>query len=118
MCHLLATSNEVASVTRYDQSKCLDEKYQNIVKQKREIKKYDQLSATCTWDEVNNYPCKPWNWMKLSGNSNITMEIVKANPNKPWNSLSLLIRFGSVPPILLKKIQKDWDWSDICAPSF
>ena len=31
------------------------------------------------------FPNKNWNWTYLSGNPNITFEIVKSNHNKNWN---------------------------------
>ena len=34
------------------------------------------------FDFVKNNPDKPWNWYALSGNPNITWDIVRDNPDK------------------------------------
>ena len=28
---------------------------------------------------------KPWNWYRISSNSNITIEFIEQYPDKPWN---------------------------------
>ena len=35
---------------------------------------------------ILKYSDKPWNWLEITKNSNITIDIVEANPNNiPWN---------------------------------
>ena len=33
---------------------------------------------------IEKYPNKPWDWLWVSCNRNITMEIIEKYPNKPW----------------------------------
>ena len=40
--------------------------------------------SNVTWDIVQANPDKPWNWWGLSLNPSITWDIVQANPDKPW----------------------------------
>ena len=37
------------------------------------------------WKFIEDNPDKPWNWVGLSRNPNITIDIVLAHPDKPWN---------------------------------
>ena len=41
-------------------------------------------NANITWDIVQANPDKPWKWDSLSCNPNITWDIVQANSDKPW----------------------------------
>ena len=34
---------------------------------------------------IEKYPDKPWDWIWISYNPNITMEFVEKYPDKPWN---------------------------------
>ena len=34
---------------------------------------------------LEKYPDKPWDFERISNNSNITIEIIEKYPNKPWN---------------------------------
>ena len=56
---------------------------------------------------------KPWNWLEVSLNPNITLEIIQDNPDKPWN----WIYFSSNPNIKWEFIQqnpdKPWGWYTI-----
>jgi hypothetical protein len=38
-----------------------------------------------TWDIVKNNPHKAWDYKMLSCNPNITWDIVRENPDKPWD---------------------------------
>ena len=31
------------------------------------------------------YPDKPWNWIYVSHNPNLTIKSIQTHPNKPWN---------------------------------
>ena len=35
-------------------------------------------------DIIQNNPEKPWNWVGISYNPNITWDIIQNNPEKPW----------------------------------
>jgi hypothetical protein len=43
------------------------------------------LSKHVKWSTVQMLPHKPWDYLKLSGNPNITFDIVLENPRKPWD---------------------------------
>ena len=49
-----------------------------------QLYKYLAFNQYVTWEIVQSYPDKPWNYYFLSENPNITWEIVQANPDKPW----------------------------------
>ena len=34
---------------------------------------------------LEKYPEKPWNWVYISWNPNITMEFIEKHPEKPWD---------------------------------
>ena len=34
-------------------------------------------------------PDKPWSWYSISGNPNITFDMVVNNPDKPWDWYSM-----------------------------
>ena len=34
---------------------------------------------------IEKYPNKPWNWMTISQNPNITIDYIDAHPDKHWN---------------------------------
>ena len=36
-------------------------------------------------DIIQNNPEKPWDWVGISYNPNITFNIIRENPEKPWN---------------------------------
>ena len=42
-------------------------------------------NSNITWEIVQANPDKPWCFFNLSENPNITWEIVQANPDQPWN---------------------------------
>ena len=62
------------------------------------------------WKFVEDNPDKPWDWIALSRNPNITFDIVQTNPDKPWdwNGLSMNpnITFDNV----LSYPEQSWNW--------
>ena len=50
---------------------------------------WGSMSENVESDIISNiilaFPDKPWNWLKLSDNPNITWDIIKANKDKQWN---------------------------------
>jgi hypothetical protein len=52
---------------------------------------YSWLSGNpnITWDIIQLNPDKPWDYDRLSKNPNITWEIIQQNPDKPWNYFCL-----------------------------
>ncbi len=60
---------------------------------------------------------KPWKWHYLSGNPNITWDIVKANLDKKWNWFNLSQNPNITWDIIQQNRDKPWDWnllSDNC----
>jgi hypothetical protein len=41
--------------------------------------------SNITWDIIQANPDKPWDYDYVSFNPNITWDIVEANPDYPWN---------------------------------
>ena len=37
------------------------------------------------WQFILDNPDKPWDWLAISMNPNITMKYILDNPDKPWN---------------------------------
>ena len=68
---------------------CLWEKYlsQTIKTFPKNCWFFEWLSqnSNITWEIVQANPDKPWRFLDLSENPNITWEIVQANPDQPWN---------------------------------
>jgi hypothetical protein len=66
-----------------------------------------------TWDIVQEYPSLPWKWETLSSNPNITWDIVQKNRHCNWDYKYL----SRNPNITWKMIQqnpkKNWDWEAI-----
>ena len=62
------------------------------------------------WYLLEKYPEKDWDWYKISGNPNITMEYIETHPEKPW----LWWRISRNPNITMEFIEKYpeklWDW--------
>ena len=34
---------------------------------------------------IEKYPDKPWEWIYISKNPNITWDVIENNPDKPWD---------------------------------
>ena len=62
---------------------------------------------------LQKYPDKPWDWCWISGNPNVTMEMIKKHPDKPWNWK----RISQNPNVTMEMIEKHpdqpWDWTCI-----
>jgi len=100
------------------------------------------VNPNTTWEMVQAYPDKPWDWGLLSRNPNITWEIVQNNPDKPWNQWGLFENpnmtweivqanpdtfqqrqwFSWNPNITWEVIQSNlnvhWDWHGLSANPF
>ena len=59
---------------------------------------------------LEKYIGKPWTWMELSSNPNITMEIVEKYPDKPWNWGGLSRNPNITIEFIEKYPDKPWDW--------
>ena len=61
------------------------------------------------------FPEKPWSWVWLSGNPNITFDMVLAHPEIPWNWDRLSQNKFKLEPTLrfvkARKIQRQWRWT-------
>ena len=70
-----------------------------------------------TWDVVQANPDFPWSYYYLSQNHNITWEIVQANPDKPWNYSTLSANPNITWEIVQANPDKPWKLLDIiCKP--
>src|SRR5438270_379338 len=56
-------------------------------------------------------PDKPWNWVWLSYNPNITWEIVCSNPDKSWDLDWLLWNLKITWDIIEKYPHVRWNWN-------
>ena len=74
---------------------------------------------------LNLFPDKPWSWLWLSQNPNITWEIVQANPDKPWDWVGLsLNKFDysirkkrdkeDKAARIIQKGCENWLWKPLC----
>ena len=74
-----------------------------------------QLSSNSniTWDIVTANPDKSWNLRVLSRNSNITWDIIEANPDKPWSWYYLSKNLNINRENLVANPDKPWDWWQI-----
>ena len=53
---------------------------------------------------------KPWDWGILSGNPNITIDIVLAHPELPWNWDGLSANPNITIEHILAHSDKEWNW--------
>ena len=51
--------------------------------------KLDGPSQFISWTVIKENIDKPWNWLSVSRNPNVTWEIIQANPQVPWNSFGV-----------------------------
>lgn len=42
-----------------------------------------------TMEIIDNNLDKPWNWFEISRNSNVTMDTINKYPDKPWNTIGM-----------------------------
>lgn len=68
-----------------------------------------------TWDIVVAHPEMPWKYKGLSLNRNITMEIVLAHPEKPWDYLSLSRNPNVTWEHVKADLEANWDWGALCS---
>ena len=59
------------------------------------------------------YPLKPWDWVSISYNPGITMELICKNPNKPWNWYWISQNPGITMEMILQNPYRPWDWYEI-----
>ena len=58
-----------------------------------------------TMEDIERHPEKPWDWYYISNNPNITMEMIEKYPEKPWSRWGISIN----PNITIKFIEKNMD---------
>ena len=75
-------------------------------------------NSNITWDIVEQNLDKPWNWDRLSRNPNITWDIVKQNPDKPWDWRGLSSNSNITWDIVEKTLDKPWDWGGLSSNTF
>ena len=60
---------------------------------------------------LEKYPEKPWNWIHISQNPNITMEFIEKHPEKPWNWMCVFCNPNITMDIIEKHIDKiEFGW--------
>ena len=61
---------------------------------------------------------KPWNWVELSRNPNITWDIMEANPDKPWVWYSLSCNPNITMDNVEANLNKPWNWNSLSSNTF
>ena len=81
---------------------------------------WDWLSGNpnITWEIVTMNPDKPWDWKELSKNPKITMDIVEANPDKPWSWYCLSRNPNITWDIVEANPTKNWNWEYLSENKF
>ena len=70
-------------------------------------------NSNITMKDVLNNPDKPWDWSGLSYNKNITMNDILNNPDQPWDWSCLSLNKNITIKDILNNPDKPWDWSDL-----
>ena len=71
------------------------------------------LSRYYSIDLILANPDKPWNWMYISENPNITCAIIRANPGKPWYYYNLSKNANIKITDIIDNIDLPWNWKSI-----
>ena len=71
-----------------------------------------------TWNIIQSNPDKNWNWCYISYNQNITWDIIQANPDKNLNWRGISINPNITCNIIYANPDKNWDWKNICFNKF
>jgi len=58
---------------------------------------------------IEKHPEKPWNWLYISMNPNITMEMIEKHPEKPWNWIGISCHPNLTMEIIEKHPNERWD---------
>lgn len=66
-----------------------------------------------TLDIVESHPDKNWDWTKLSSNPAITWDIIESNQEKPWDWSGISRNTNITWDIIQSHPTKPWDWSGI-----
>jgi hypothetical protein len=69
-----------------------------------------------TWDIIEQYPDKPWNWDRISQNTNIKWSDIKNNLNNhfhKWNWEYLSNRIDLDLEYVIDDMDNPWDWHQI-----
>jgi hypothetical protein len=71
-----------------------------------------------TMEFVESHAERPWDWSKISSNSNITMDFVEAHPEKPWDWSGI----SKNPNLTLEYVdahpEKPWNWNALAYNGF
>ena len=66
-----------------------------------------------SFNNVLQFPNKPWYWFTLSMNSQITLNDVLQYPNKPWDWYGLSKNHNTTFDHVLQYPDKPWSWSGL-----
>ena len=72
---------------------------------------YISGNPNITLEMIDKYPDKPWDWQAISRNPNITIEIIEKYPNKPWDWYGISCNPNIRIETILKYPDKPWNWS-------
>jgi hypothetical protein len=62
------------------------------------------------WTLIEKYPNKPWNWLSISQNPKITMELIEKHPEKPWNWVCIFNNPNLTLEFIEKHPERSEDW--------
>ena len=67
---------------------------------------------------IEKHPEKPWDWVDISRNPNITMEFIEKHPEKDWNWYWISRNPNITMDIIEKHPEKPWNWDGISKNKF
>ena len=70
------------------------------------------------WKFIEDNPDKPWKWVYLSRNPNITFDIILAHPDKPWKWYYLSENPNITFDIVQTHSELPWDWNSLSTNTF
>ena len=85
-------------------------------------KPWDWIGISCnpniTIDFINSHSDKPWNWFGISRNPNITIDIINSHSDKPWNWSGISYNPNITIEFIEANQDKPWDWYRISYNKF
>src|SRR5271170_5620111 len=65
------------------------------------------------WTLIQRYPNLLWNWMAISRNPNITLDIIERHPEMPWQWDAVAHNPNITCQFVLDHLHETWDWYHI-----
>jgi hypothetical protein len=63
---------------------------------------------------IEEFPNKPWNWIKLSINSSISFDFIKSHPNLPWVPKMVTLNPNVNDEVIKNNPSYKWDYHAMC----